>query len=302
MKEARFGIHLVRAACLFGWLACLPVSKGAEKVSVVAVNYPLHYFAERIATESFELTYLVSPDVDPAFWEPGDADLIVFQKADIVIRNGADYAKWMKVVTLPTTTRVDTSRGFSDRYISDDTSDHKHGDGDDHSHAGTAFTTWIDFSQAGQQAEAIAKRMTRYAPGDADQIAENLSALKAELGALDLKMKALGAKAKGQGFVVSHPIYQYWARAYGIEIESLLWEPDMELGDKELSDLKKLIEKGNPQWMIWEGEPSAENVKALSQLGLHSQVFSPCSNRPEEGDWLKVMNQNIKNFEEVLKP
>ncbi len=287
---------------MIGGLLSHGAVEGADKVNAVAVNYPLHYFAERIATDSFSIDYLVAPEVDPAFWEPDDKALVAFQKADIVIRNGADYAKWMQVVTLPSTTMVDTSRAFSDRLIKVEGGAHSHGDGAVHSHAGVAFTTWIDFSQAAMQAEAIAKRMTRYAPAEAKKIAENLAALKADLGELDQKMKSLAEKLRDRSFAVSHPIYQYWSRAYGIKIDALEWEPDMKLGEKEIADLKAVIAKSNPQWMIWEGTPGDENVKALAQLGLSSLVFSPAANRPDEGDWLEVMHQNIKNLEEVLKP
>ncbi|MEC5126332.1 metal ABC transporter substrate-binding protein [Verrucomicrobiales bacterium BCK34] len=302
MRTGNLAIQFIAAACLISGLSTPAPVQGAEKVKVVSVNYPLHYFAERIGTDSFAIDYLVAPDVDPAFWEPEDEALMAFQKADIVIRNGADYAKWMNVVTLPSTTKVDTSRAFSDRLIKVEGGAHSHGDGAVHSHAGTAFTTWIDFSQAAIQAEAIAKRMTRYAPAEAKQIEENLAALKGELGELDQQMKSLGKKLDGQSFVVSHPIYQYWSRAYGIKIDSLEWEPEMKLGEKEIVDLKAVIGKSKPQWMIWEGEPTKENVEALAQLGLSSLVFSPAANRPEKGDWMQVMQQNIKNLEEVLKP
>lgn len=302
MKATDSKIGLATFASLIACSALLGALHAEEKIKVVSVNYPLHYFAERIGTDSFVIDYLVVPDVDPAFWEPADDALIAFQGADIVIRNGADYAKWMKGVTLPSTTMVDTSRAFSERLIKVDGGAHSHGDGAVHSHAGTAFTTWIDFSQAAIQAEAIAKRMTRSAPADAKQIAGNLEALKADLGELDQKMKLLGTKLEGQAIAVSHPIYQYWARAYGIKTDSLEWEPDMKLGEKEIADLKAIISKSSPKWMIWEDEPTTANVDALAQLGLSSLVFSPAANRPEEGDWLKVMNQNIKNLEEVLKP
>lgn len=302
MREKGFGCGTMIAGFAMGMFLWSSEANSAEKVKVTSVNYPLHYFAERIATDSFTLDYLVKPDGDPAFWKPNDAALIAFQEADIVIRNGADYAKWMKRVTLPTTTMVDTSRGFSDRFIKTEGNSHNHGNGDVHSHAGVAFTTWIDFSQAAIQAEAIAKRMTRYAPDDAGEIAKNLAELKADLGELDQLMKSLGKTLEGQAFVASHPIYQYWARAYGIKIDSLEWEPEMKLETKEIADLKAIISKISPKWMIWEGEPTAENVEALAALGIQSLVFSPAANRPETADWLTVMKQNIKNFEVILKP
>ena len=131
--------------------------RGEEKTVVQSVNYPLHYFATRLATEAFELHYLVDPEVDPAFWKPDDAALTAFQKADLILRNGADYEKWMKTVSLPSSKMVDTSKSFAKRYIRTKGREHRHGDGTVHSHAGTAFTTWIDFSQASEQANPCLK-------------------------------------------------------------------------------------------------------------------------------------------------
>jgi zinc transport system substrate-binding protein len=46
--------------------------------------------------------------------------------------------------------------------------------------------------------------------------------------------------------------------------------------------------------MIWEGEPAAESVRRLEDMGVHSLVFEPCMNKPETGDFMSVMRANIK--------
>jgi zinc transport system substrate-binding protein len=50
--------------------------------------------------------------------------------------------------------------------------------------------------------------------------------------------------------------------------------------------------------MIWEGKPLPGSVQQLQILGVGSLVFDPCGNAPNQGDFLSVMQQNIKN----LKP
>ena len=272
-----------------------------EKTVVQSVNYPLHYFATRLATESFDLQYLVDPEVDPAFWKPKDADLTVFQKADLILLNGATYEKWMKTVSLPAAKMLDTSKAFAKTYLKAESKEHRHGDGSVHSHAGTAFTTWIDFSQASQQAEAIATRFKKMQPGSAEKIDANLVALKSDLDALDASMKAFGEKWGDQPLVASHPIYQYLARAYGLKIEAIEWEPGMEIKDKDLADLKKILAKHPAKWMIWEDAPTAENIAVIDALGVKSVVFSPSANVPGEGDWLGVMKANLANLEALLK-
>ena len=271
-----------------------------KKTVVQSVNYPLHYFAGRLATDAFELNYIVDPEEDPAFWKPGDKALLAFQKADLVIRNGADYEKWMKGVSLSASKSLDTSRSFSSDFIRTEGKDHQHGNGAMHSHAGTAFTTWIDFSQASQQAGAIAARFKLLQPGSASQIDENLRALEMDLDALDSAMKSFAEKWGGRPLIASHPIYQYLARAYGLKIEALEWEPEMEIKDKDRDDLKELLMGHASQWMIWEDKPSEENIAAVAALGLKSIIFSPSANVPGKGDWLSVMKQNIANLEMLL--
>ena len=51
------------------------------------------------------------------------------------------------------------------------------------------------------------------------------------------------------------------------------------------------------KWMIWEGEPLEATVEKLEEKGIGSLVFSPCSNVPEQGDFLSVMQRNTKNLE-----
>lgn len=274
---------------------------GQKKTVVQSTNYPLHYFAERLATDAFDLSYVVDPEIDPAFWKPGKSDVGAFQKADLILKNGADYEKWMKRVSLKTSPQVDTSKAFAGKFLKAPGKEHRHGDGSVHSHAGTAFTTWIDLSQAALQAEAIAIRFKQSQPDTAAKIDENLAALLADLSELDGRLKAFGKAWGEKPLVASHPIYQYFARAYGLKIEGIEWEPEMEIKDSDLAELKAILAKHPATWMIWEDAPSEANIAAVAELGLKSVVFAPCANRPAEGDWLAVMKANVERMEAMLK-
>ena len=48
--------------------------------------------------------------------------------------------------------------------------------------------------------------------------------------------------------------------------------------------------------MIWEGEPIAESVEALAAWDVDSVALDPCGNRPETGDYLSVMLENVANL------
>ena len=57
---------------------------------------------------------------------------------------------------------VDTSAGFRERLIETHGGEtHSHGRAGERSHAGTAFTTWLDFSRASEQARAVRDALFR---------------------------------------------------------------------------------------------------------------------------------------------
>ena len=100
---------LVATMCL---LLAVPQDVAAEKLVVYTVNYPLQYFAQRIAGDHAEVIFPAPGDVDPAFWQPDAATIGAYQRADLILLNGAGYAKWIKRVSLPRSKLVDTSAGF----------------------------------------------------------------------------------------------------------------------------------------------------------------------------------------------
>lgn len=280
----------------------LPLQVSAERLfTVYTVNYPLTYFAERIGGQYINSVFPAPADVDPAFWIPDVATVKQYQQADLIILNGAGYEKWTQKVSLPLMRSVDTSRAFkSDLLHIESVTTHSHGPGGDHSHGGTAFTTWLDFSQASQQAESIQQALSRKLPAHKEYFAKNYGVLKEELHDLDKRMLALSEKKPALPLVGSHPIYQYLARRYKVNLKMVMWEPDADPGDKEWGYFKKLVQDFPAEWMIWEGEPLPESILRLQEMNIQSQVFSPCFSRPEQGDFLSVMQQNVENLEKTF--
>ena len=102
--------------------------------------------------------------------------------------------------------------------------------------------------------------------------------------------------AESKALLTSHPVYQYAARAYSLNIRALHWEPDTVLGEKELRELKELL-KGHPaKIMIWEGTPSMNSQAILKAEGINSIIFSPTAQRPQDKDFLQSMRANVKNL------
>ena len=121
--------------------------KSMNKLQVYTVNYPLAYFAQKIAKDHADVFFPVPASEDPAYWMP-DAQIISrYQKADLILLNGAGYAKWTAKVSLPRSKMVDTSKTFKDRYIYTKAAvTHSHGPEGKHAHENLAFTTCLEIS------------------------------------------------------------------------------------------------------------------------------------------------------------
>jgi len=273
-----------------------------DKLSIYTVNYPLAYFAERIAGDLATVSFPGPADVDPAFWTPGTETIAAYQRADLILLNGAGYARWVDKVSLPRSRQVDTSRAFADGYIETPAAtSHSHGPGGEHSHGGVAFTTWLDLDQAAQQAEAIAQAITRKRPEAKAQIERNLEALKADLLGLDARISEIARREPGRPLLASHPVYQYFARRYGLNLKSVMWEPDEVPSDAQWAELKGILSEHPAKWMIWEDDPVQESVERLRALGVESVVVNPCAIRPAAGDFLSVVADNADHLEQTVR-
>ena len=72
----------------------------------------------------------------------------------------------------------------------------------------------------------------------------------------------------------------------------------MDLNAEAMADLKKVQDASTgAKFFVWEGDPLPGHIDKLKAVGLTSVVVSPCGNRPEEGDFLSVMKDNIAALE-----
>lgn len=267
---------------------------GSPALKIIAVNYPLAYFAERLAGARARVVLPVPAGADPAFWRPEAKTVGTMQKADLILLNGAGYEKWLSQVSLPRLKLANTSLGFRDAYLRiENAVVHSHGPGGLHSHEGLAFTTWLDFEQAGKQAQAVADAIVRKHPEWKSIVLENLETLRGELAELDAELKQTVAADPRRPLLASHPIYQYLARRYGLNLKSVHWEPEEMPLAAEWQGLQSMLKDHPARRMIWEAQPAPEIAAKLKDMEIESVVFAPCANRPEDGDFLEVMKRNV---------
>ncbi len=296
VKLSRRLLFLVALFLLF------PTCVSAKPLSVYVVNYPLQYFAERIGGEAVDVHFPAPADIDPAYWTPDILTIQAFQKADLILLNGAGYAKWIKKTSLPQSKIVDTSKKAKDKYIlSDEVVTHSHGAAGAHAHESLAFTTWLDFDLAAKQAKRITEAFSRKRPELKETFNKNYILLEKDLMKIDGQIMEIVAQNQSQPLLASHPVYDYFARRYNLNLKSVHWEPDEIPTSEQWIELQGLLKEHPAKWMIWEGASLKESVEALQKLGISSLVFAPYGNVPDKGDFMTTMQENIKNLKSAYK-
>ena len=258
---------------------------------IVAVNNPLHYFAHRLLGDRVDVRLPVPDDIDPAQWQPLVEDLLQLQGAELVLLNGAGYSPWVANVSLASGRVVITAETARDQWIElEGQVTHSHGPEGDHAHGGYAFTTWMDMSLAKIQARAVATAIAARWPQWSGDIAQRLEGLLADIDELDEGYRSFATQAGDRQLIYSHPVYQYFERAYGLAGRSLHWEAGEMPVEQEWQALTENLEPN--ALFIWEAEPAGEIAARMKALGLQYVVIDPGANRAER-DWLEQQRKNL---------
>lgn len=280
--------------------AAMTESAVSEILTIYSVNYPLAYFAERIAGDRIKVSFPAPPDVDPANWSPDAETIIEYQQADLILLNGAGYAAWVAKAALPRSRLVDTTSTMADRLIPiKNAVTHSHGPAAEHSHSGTAFTTWLDLEISIEQARSILDWLVRLRPDDEPEFRQAFAELEADLRDADTRLMAAAEQLGNRPVLFSHPVFQYLERRYGLNGYSVHWEADAMPEDNLWDQLQAVLQQHPAKIMIWEADPLPETRRRLADLGIECVVFQPGGNQPLAGDWLDLLQQGIAALESV---
>lgn len=296
MKKLLIVALLLASACSQGEKSghLADSAKQPGQLLVYTVNYPLAWMARQLAGEVAQVEFPAPEGVDPAFWQPDTDTILRYQQADLVLLNGANYAKWAGKVSLPANRLLDTSTEYRDQLLPVKSGPvHSHGPEGEHSHGELAFTTWLNLDLAGQQAAAVASALVRMSPSSEAGIKERLLLLQARLQSMDAQMQALGEQLASAPLLYSHPVYQYLQDRYQLNGRAVHWEPDVDPGEEEWRALETLLQAHPARLMLWEAKPLPQVAGRLDELGVAVVVFAPMGNRPDNVEFDEGMAANI---------
>lgn len=262
------------------------------------VNHPLGSFVTRLAGADLEVWLPVPQDTDPAHWVPDSEAMKGYQACRVVFANGAGYARWLEWAPIPASAVVNTGEPFRSLWIRESGHiTHQHGPEGKHDHGAWAFTTWMDFSLALRQMTVVADELTRLFPDRRESIRVQQSLLEQRFQDWHKRLSQVMAGVSNRSGYASHPVYQYFARAYGMDLHAFHWEPNEMPDPSEWETLQKLQEKQSRSWMLWEEDPGAEIAERLAAVGVEVLVFPPMGAPDADRDFLETLERSVQRLE-----
>lgn len=267
----------------------------------MAINHPLAWVARRLLGDTADVVLIAPSGVDPGHWTPDDEAMGRLQAADLVLLDGPGTAGWLPTAPLSRSRVVDTTAGLGDLLIEVTGPTHAHGVQGEHSHMGEAVTTWLDPVLFVEQVRVGAHAFGVLMPDRRSQIDAEAERIARGLADVDERIRAAVSLDPGRPVLASHPVYQYVEARYGMNLESVHWEPGEPPGDAGWSELDAILSEHPAQAMFWEGTPAPETVAGLTERGVRSLVFDPGANPPAPTDMLALLEAGAQAVEQAYR-
>jgi zinc transport system substrate-binding protein len=213
------------AAVLFSVPVCAGPATAADTLPVFVSIVPQKYFVQQIGKDRVDVRVMVQPGASPATYEPSPAQMAALSGTRIYFAIGVAYEQvWLERLTAanPTMQVVHTDHGIDKLAMADDhheTSGH-HGSAHDAGHhhpAGLDPHIWLSPPLVKVQARTIMQALQQADPAHGSVYEANFNDFASRIDELDAALKNTFAGTSGLQFMVFHPSWGYFARAYGLE-------------------------------------------------------------------------------------
>jgi zinc transport system substrate-binding protein len=271
---------------------------------IVAAFYPLHYVAERVAGEHFEVDNLTQPGQEPhdlelkvkQTAELSDARLVVFEHGfqpavDAAVEEnvGGEVIDVADAVDLRPFAEHDDHEESGEEEAEDD---HDHGDLDPH--------FWQDPLLMADLGDVIAARLAELDSDHAADFTANAAALRTDLEQLDEEFTQGLASCERDTVVVNHDAFGYLAR-YGLHLEPISGlSPGAEPTPADLGNMQELIRHDRITTVFSETLVSRKTAETLaSDLGIAADVLDPIEGLTDETsdeDYVSLMRSNLQRL------
>ncbi|MGX9728108.1 MAG: metal ABC transporter solute-binding protein, Zn/Mn family [Candidatus Electronema sp. VV] len=203
-------------------LACSAASASAEPLPVLVSIVPQKWLAEQVGGSQVSVRALLDKGQDPHGIQPTPEQMTALFRAKIYFSVGLEFERELlaKVRQSASGVRVaDVSAGI--KKISMTEHVHGHFDQEEAHSGGLDPHIWLDPQNFQQMAANMAVALKKADPANAAIYEQNLQTISTTLTALHEEIKDMLSPFKGQTFLVYHPAFGYFAKAYGLRQEAV---------------------------------------------------------------------------------
>ena len=193
-----------------------------SNINAVVSIVPEQTFLKAIGGDKVNITLMVQAGDSPHTYEPKPSQMLSVARADLYLVIDVEFEQvWLpKFQSLNSKMLVvDIAEGVEKMTMGKEHHEHEsHSAHDAHKYEGEDPHIWTSPANVKIIAQNICKALVRVDKNNEDYYHHNLDAFLAEIEQTDAKIKAILSTLKGsRTFMVFHPSWGYFAKAYGLK-------------------------------------------------------------------------------------
>ena len=284
-------------------LACVRMTYAADPLPVFVSIPPQKYFVEKIGGNRVSVSIMVTPGSNPHNYEPKPNQMTALSKAKIYFAIGITFEDaWLSRFSdiNPKMRIVHTEEGIEKISMAP----HEHHRDGDREHASMHKDdqgardphVWLAPMNGLIMAKNILKALQDQDPSSSLIYNDNYKEFVREIENLDAELKRLFADKKGMKFMVFHPAWGYFAKAYElvqvpIEVEGKEPKP------AQLNELIKLAKKEKITVIFAQPQFSARSAETIAkEIGGKVVMADDLA-----ANWAENLRDQARRFVSVLK-
>ncbi|WP_235297511.1 metal ABC transporter solute-binding protein, Zn/Mn family [Portibacter marinus] len=233
-----------------------------QKKTIVASASMMADMAQNIAGDLFDVKYIVPRGQDPHLYKPTPSDVVMVEKADLIIINGLTFEGWISKLIANSGTRAET-KVISDG-IQPITSEKYKNSYDPHA--------WMDVNLVQKYIDNILEALIKLDPENKETFEKNHAAYSRKLTELDQyildKIKEIPESKRI--LITSHDAFAYYGRRYGLQLEAIVGiSTEAEVQSSDIIRVHKVIRESEVPAIFME---STINPKILRQIAKDNKI------------------------------
>ena len=294
-KLVLIGTFLISGAFL---LICSGHAQAGKKLAVFVSIPPQKYFLHQIGKQRVDIQVMVKPGANPATYEPKPRQMAAISRTHIYFAVGVPFEKtWLKKIAAanPDMQVVHTDHGIQKiPMATNHTESERHREKDHHGELDPHI--WLSPTLVMTQARAILNALVEIDPDHRAVYEANTKVFVSKLAALDDELKNIFAGKQGFQFMVFHPSWGYFARAYGLQQVPV----EIEGKNPKPAQLKALIEhakKKHINIIFVQPQFSSRSARLLAKEIGGQVIFAD----PLAPDWSGNLREVAQKFKVALR-